>query len=114
MKEPKDGGQPFRKGTMPAYTRADLRKWRADMLLKQPGPIPTPALVKGVNIVAFTLGTSRNGAFLRVVDGTGGPPVTMLLNPVVAAALRDGIIASGKDGGWLDKDGNPTEPILDR
>jgi hypothetical protein len=98
----------------PAYTKADLAKWQTDMLMKQPAAFASPGLVAGVEIVSFNLGTSRNGAYIVAAFDGGGPHVTFLLNPVVAAALRLAIDASGAGGGWLDSQGQPVIPILDR
>lgn len=98
----------------PAYTKADLRKWRADMTLKRPVAKRETGLVQGVNLVSFDLGASANGAYIRMVNGAGDPPMTVLLNPVVATALRDAIITSGREGGWLEDDGSIVEPILER
>lgn len=96
-----------------AYTKADLQRWKLDMLLRAPPAPKTAGFVKGVNVVALRVCTSGNGIHLIVQDGTGGPPGIILLNPVVAAALRDGIAKCGSEGGWLEDDGTVTIPLLD-
>lgn len=100
--------------TPPAYSKSDLRKWRTDMTLLQPAPGAKDGLVKGVEIVAFVFGVARNGINIRVQDGSGGPPQMILMNPVVAAALRDAIDIAGQQGGWLDADGQPVSSRLER
>lgn len=98
------------KKPQPAYTKADLAKWNHDMLFQQPAPIPQGSLVKGVNVVSFILGRSRNGAYLLINDGHGDNPMPILLNPVVVAALRDSLDHVGREGGWLDDAGDPVIP----
>lgn len=93
-----------------AYTRADLQRWKADMTLKRPLQPRPEGLVQGVNIVSFAAGPSGNGLWLQIADGHGEEHV-ILLNPVVAALLREQILESGLIGGWLDQDGQPTRPV---
>ena len=102
------------KKAQPAYTKADLAKWNADLLFKQPASRPQGPLVKGVSIVSFRMGVSRNGAYILINDGYGDNDMPIMLNPVIAAALRDAIDHAGREGGWLDSDGNPVLPALDR
>lgn len=87
-----------------AYTRDDQRRWMADQTLRQPGPLPDFRLISGVDVVALRTGASANGAYVRIVN-SHGEIQTLLLNPIVAAALRDGLIEAGRDGGWFDADG---------
>lgn|GEM_PF-3478196 len=96
----------------PDYTEAELRRWRADMLLKQPAIEVMPGLLRGIDLVSFSLGTSAKGAYIRIVGAAGDPEIMMVLNPVVATALRDAITTSGREGGWLEEDGTVAEPIL--
>jgi hypothetical protein len=96
-----------------AYTKADLQRWKLDMLLKAPPTPKVAGFVMGVNIVALKINPSANGIHLIVQDGAGGPPGIILLNPVVAAALRDGISENGRKAGWLEDDGSVAIPLLD-
>lgn len=98
----------------PAYTKAELAKWNADMLFKQPVTRPQEGLVPGVNALSFLIGASANGAYLLINDGHGDRPMPILINPVVAAALRDGLDHVGRTAGWLDNDGAVVVPDQDK
>lgn len=93
-----------------AYTRADLQRWKTDMLLKRPTQPRPEGLVSGLSIVSFVAGASRNGLYIQVADGHGEEHV-ILLNPVVAALLREAILAGGIEGHWLENDGTPVVPL---
>lgn len=93
-----------------AYTKADLQRWKVDMMLKRPPTRPQAGLVKGINLVSFDLQASANGAYILMVNAAGDPPMMMLLNPVVATALRDAVNIAGREGGWLNEDGTVVEP----
>lgn len=95
--------------TKPAFTRADLQRWKADMLLKRPVAPYVDGKVQGIDIVSLLARPSSNGMHV-LINTSRGEEVRILLNPVVAAALRDGIFACGREAGWLKDDGKPTVP----
>jgi len=93
----------------PAYTRQELQRWKADMLLKRPTTRHVEDMVQGVNLVSFDIQAAGNGMNMLVVN-SHGEEMMILLNPVLAAALRDGITKCGQEGNWLEEDGTPTVP----
>lgn len=93
-----------------SYTKADLARWKADMMNKQPGPPPAPGFLRGVDVASFSPWPAPDGITLRMVSTTGGEPFLVHLNPVVAKALREAILIAGNEGNWLDSAGDPVEP----
>lgn len=104
-----DETDPGRKRRNPAYTRADLQRWKTDMLLKRPVARHVEGKVQGVSLTAFDVRPSANGMHILVATGRG-EEVMILLNPVLAAALRDGITKCGQEGNWLEDDGTIVVP----
>ncbi|MGR3495407.1 hypothetical protein [Citreimonas sp.] len=92
-----------------AYTRADMQRWKADLLLKRPVSQHTGGLVQGIQVVSLAVRPSANGAQLLIVNAHGEEAI-MLLNPVLAAALSEGITKCGIEAGWMDEDGGAVTP----
>jgi len=90
-------------------TRADLQRWKTDMLLKQPVARHTDAKVQGVVLASFAIRPRADGMELLVVN-KHGEEMMILLNPVQAAALRDGVTKCGTERNWLQSDGTVTVP----
>ena len=92
-----------------AYTRDELRRWKTDMLLKRPATRHTGDRVTGIRLVSVAISPSANGLQMLIVNAHGEEAM-MLLNPVLAAALREGILECGQAAGWLDPDGAGVVP----
>lgn len=92
-----------------AYTRGDLQRWKTDMLLKRPVARHVEGKVQGVNLVSCDIRPSANGLHILAVNGHG-EEMMILLNPVLAAALREGITQCGRDANWLNEDGTVRVP----
>jgi hypothetical protein len=93
----------------PAYTRAELQRWKTDMLLKRPATRHKGGKVQGVVIASLDVKPSGNGMHV-LINTSRDDEIMMLLNPVVAQALRDGITQFGIEEGWLQADGTLTIP----
>lgn len=89
----------------PAYSVADLALWQQDMVRLTPPAFVTPGFVNAFDIGGFRIGHTATGMALVARPSEGVPVANIFLNPVVAFALRDGILMSGQAGGWLDANG---------
>lgn len=102
--------KPRRQPTDLPYTKADIQRWKTDMLLKRPTTRHTGDMRSGVQAVSFDIDASANGLRILVVNAHG-EELPILMNPVLAAALRDGIFEIGQKSGWLAQDGTPIPAI---
>lgn len=95
----------------PAYSKADLAKWRMDMTMRQP-PAPNGLpLIEAVQIVSFAFGDMDTG-MLVVIKNAHNETQTLFLNPGVAEALRAAVLTAGQAGNWLNADGQVILPTL--
>jgi hypothetical protein len=81
------------------------------MTLRQPAPPTGGPLMEGAEIVSLRCGEMDTG-MLIVVRDRNNETHTMMLNPVVAHALRGLILQCGKVGNWLDEKGEIIRPSL--
>jgi hypothetical protein len=88
----------------PAYSKADLKRWTADMTMRQPTNLPSSPFVNGAEIVSFACGDTDTGILVILRDANNNTQ-TISLNPIVAHALRAAILQCGKAGKWMDNSG---------
>ncbi|MGV8987790.1 MAG: hypothetical protein ACOH2H_16070 [Cypionkella sp.] len=95
----------------PAYSKADLKRWAADMTLRRPTAPPGLPLIEAVQVVSFTLGEMDTGMLL-IIRNAHNETQTLFLNPLLAEALRSAVLTAGQAGNWLDATGEIIPPTL--
>ncbi len=95
-----------------AFSRADLRTWRADMSRMQPAQRPSGPLMQMLNVASMAVGATPTGLILRLTSARG-EVADVFVNPAVAEAMLAALRAAGQSEGWLGKDDRVIEPSPD-
>jgi hypothetical protein len=95
-----------------AFTKADLKRWRADMTNNQPGPMEKSPFLMVKTAISMTVGETPTGLILRIAT-KNGEVINLFANPAVVEAMAAALPTASKKAGWMDEKGRIIEPRLD-